>query len=144
MSTYYGSSARRLMIAALIPLAADAAAQQAWLKSFPIATDDLLYDFDNALPVFAREEADEIDAAAVMEELRTIEDHFREMCGDRPADPWTYEALAKDPAWAAVRALAREILFVLTGDRTLPMPHINFIPAAIDTATPPPVDHLAP
>ncbi|MEV7617125.1 hypothetical protein [Streptomyces sp. NPDC089799] len=144
MYAHHGSSARRLLIAALIPLAADAAAQQVWLKSFPIATDDLLYDFDNALPVFAYEEADEIDAAAVMGELRMIEEHFREMCGDRPADPWAYEALATDPAWAAVRDLAREILFVLTGDRTLPMPGIDVIPAASDTGVPLPVDHLAP
>ncbi|KJY25374.1 hypothetical protein [Streptomyces katrae] len=49
-----------------------------------------------------------------------------------------------DPAWAAVRDLAREILFVLTGDRTLPMPEINVIPATSDTAAPLPVDHVAP
>ncbi|MFE1789307.1 hypothetical protein ACFW7J_13095 [Streptomyces sp. NPDC059525] len=144
MYAHHGPSARRLLVAALIPLAADAAAQQAWLKSFPIAIDDLMYDFDNALPVFAHEESDEIDAAAVMGELRLIGDHFREMCGERPADPWTYEALATDPAWAAVRDLAREILFVLTGDRTLPMPEINVIPATSDTAAPLPVDHVAP
>ncbi|MEW1640355.1 hypothetical protein AB0469_40695 [Streptomyces sp. NPDC093801] len=144
MYARHGSSARRLLVAALIPLAADAAAQQAWLKSFPIATDDLMYDFDNALPVFAHEEADEINAAAVMGELRMIGGHFREMCGDRPADPWTYEALATDPAWAAVRDLAREILFVLTGDRTLPMPDIDVIPATSDTAAPLPVNHLPP
>ncbi|MFF5705676.1 hypothetical protein ACFY7H_24795 [Streptomyces sp. NPDC012794] len=125
----HGCRARRLLIAALIPLAADAAAQQRWLRSFPMATDDLLYDFDNALPVFVHEEGDEIDAVAVMGELRMIGDHFQEMCGERPADPWAYEALATDPAWAAVRDLAREILFVLTGDRVLPMPGIDVIPA---------------
>ncbi|MEV7617531.1 hypothetical protein [Streptomyces sp. NPDC089799] len=73
-----------------------------------------------------------------------IEDHFREMCGDRLADPWTYEALATDPAWAAVRDLAREILFVLTGDRTLPMPGISVIPGAADTEAPVSVNRSEP
>ncbi|MFJ7154121.1 hypothetical protein ACIQUQ_04205 [Streptomyces sp. NPDC101118] len=119
---WYGSPARRFMIAALSRLAADATAQQRWLEfPLPICTDELLFDFDDALPIYAREEADEIDAIAVMDELRTIEGHFEEMCGERPTDPWTYEALETDPAWAAVRELAREVLFVLTGDRTLPL-----------------------
>ncbi|MFJ6939763.1 hypothetical protein [Streptomyces sp. NPDC101132] len=119
------------MIAALSRLAADAAAQRRWLEfPFPICTDELLFDFDDALPIYAREEADEIDAIAVMDELRMIEGHFEEMCGDRPTDPWTYEALAGDPAWAAVRELAREVLFVLTGDRTLPLGRHSAIPAA--------------
>ncbi|MFJ8162506.1 hypothetical protein ACIRBY_16485 [Streptomyces sp. NPDC096136] len=38
----------------------------------------------------------------------------------------------------------RAILFVLTGDRTLPMPEIDVIPATSDTAAPLPVDRLAP
>lgn len=89
-------------------LALDPPAQVAQFPDFVVVADELALDLDHWLEVC--EAWSYIDSPDVVAALKTINDHLDQVSGSEQAERWTVEALAADPGWIEVRAMAREAL----------------------------------
>ncbi|MGH4029261.1 hypothetical protein ACQB60_10045 [Actinomycetota bacterium Odt1-20B] len=124
---------RRLLIESLTLLAADAAAQTAWLDAYGVATDEIALDFDHA---FGMTEGLVAGAGAgaegqldqgVMADLREIDALLGEMSGAENADRWTRAALSADAGWSRARELARRVLVAELGEWNVALSEICVI-----------------
>ncbi|WP_245687433.1 hypothetical protein [Streptacidiphilus griseoplanus] len=105
-------------------VAADASEQLAWVAGHGVTTDDIALDFEHAFRM-AESLAEEgsLDPAVVLD-LGAIDLIFCGMSGRDRTGRWAEDALATDPGWVRVRALARQVLVVLLGEWHRPLPEI--------------------
>ena len=109
------TSRKRLLIEAVEHLAAEPAAQQAYLASLgvPDGIDELALEFDDIAA--ARDDMRE-SAELTPEEhrmLRLIDDLLKNMSQKANMDIWTPAALVASAHWAEVRMRSREFLHLL-------------------------------
>jgi hypothetical protein len=118
---------KRLLIEALIVLAAEPGTQVAWLARHGVMPDEIALDFDHALGT-AQGLLDEgrLDRGALAD-LREIDSVLSEMSGAEHADRWTTDALFADAGWSRVRQAARRILVAQLGEWQQPLPVISVV-----------------
>ncbi|MFI9604826.1 hypothetical protein ACIHCX_34160 [Streptomyces sp. NPDC052043] len=101
---------RRLLLEALIVLAAPAPAQTAWLEKHGVVTDEIALDFDHAFRMAERLVEEGLLSSGALPDLRMIDSIFDEMTRDESSDQWTTAALISDVGWAQARGLAQQVL----------------------------------
>ncbi|TVL88450.1 hypothetical protein [Streptomyces sp. SAJ15] len=127
MSTRDASFRWRLLLNALVALAADADTQLAWLDKYQVEADELALDFDHAFRMADSMQADGLLDEKTMDRLRLIDTIFEAMSGPDCADRWSPEALAAEATWGEVKELARSVLAALQVDWQGPMPEIHVV-----------------
>ncbi|MEU5256313.1 hypothetical protein [Streptomyces longwoodensis] len=101
---------RRLVMEALIVLAAPAPAQTAWLEKHGVETDEIALDFDHAFRMAERLVEEGLLSRGALPDLRMIDLIFDEMTRDKSPDRWTKAALISDVGWGQARGLAQQVL----------------------------------
>ncbi|MFD8644493.1 hypothetical protein ACFV14_29800 [Streptomyces zaomyceticus] len=120
------SARRRLLIEAVVVVAAEPSAQVAWLEKYKVAPDEIALGFDDAYPLAGRLiEEGHLDRSA-WPCLQSIDEVFVEMTQDVGVDRWTRAALFTDMGWARARRLARDVL-ASEGEGDAPLPDICVI-----------------
>ncbi|MBB4792296.1 hypothetical protein [Streptomyces nodosus] len=100
----------RLLMEALIVLAAPAPAQTAWLEKHGVVADEIALDFDHAFRMAERLVEEGLLRRGALPDLRMIDSIFDEMTRDESPDRWTTAALISDVGWGHARGLAQQVL----------------------------------
>ncbi|MFC9793014.1 hypothetical protein ACFVJI_10295 [Streptomyces sp. NPDC127584] len=118
---------RRILIEAVVVVAAAPAVQAAWLGRYAVPPDEIALGFDDGFLLVGCLVEEEELSPAVLPLLRMIDEVFTEMTADAaPTDRWTTDALSGDAGWERARQLAREVL-ALEGEGDAPLPDIRIV-----------------
>ncbi|GAA0291062.1 hypothetical protein GCM10010302_32020 [Streptomyces polychromogenes] len=120
------SARRRMLIEAVVVVAATATAQVAWLEKDDVPPDEIAAGFDDAFRLAGQLVEDRQLNPAVLPRLQMIDEVFSEMGKAAGVDRWTREALSTDAGWDRARRLAREVL-TAEGEGDAPLPDICVI-----------------
>ncbi|MFF5784703.1 hypothetical protein ACFY8P_07025 [Streptomyces sp. NPDC012693] len=126
MESHGPSARRRVLIEAVVVLAATAQDQADWLDTHEVAPDEIALGFDDAFRLAGRLAEDGQLSDGVLPLLRMIDEVFGEITQDSGVGRWTRAALFTDPGWGRARQLAREVL-TAEGEETSPLPGIQII-----------------
>ncbi|MFJ9598074.1 hypothetical protein ACIRS3_35690 [Streptomyces virginiae] len=120
------SARRRMLIEAVLVVAAAAPAQVAWLEKYDVPPDEIALGFDDAFGLAGQLVEEGQISPAVLPCLQMIDEVFSEIGLDSGVDRWTKAAMSTDVGWDRARQLAREVL-AAEGEGDAPLPDICII-----------------
>ncbi|MFE9133089.1 hypothetical protein [Streptomyces sp. NPDC007355] len=126
MESHDPPARRRILIEAVVVLAATAQDQADWLDTHEVAPDEIALAFDDAFRLAGRLAEDGQLSGDVLPLLEMIDEVFSEITQDSSVDRWTQAALFTDPGWERARHLARDIL-TAEGEESPLLPSIEII-----------------
>lgn len=126
MESHGPAARRRILIEAVVVLAATAQDQADWLDTHEVGPDEIALGFDDAFRLAGRLAEDGQLSGDVLPLLEMIDEVFSEITQDSSVDRWTKAALFTDPGWGRARQWAREIL-TAEGEESSLLPSIQII-----------------
>ncbi|MCX5130005.1 hypothetical protein [Streptomyces sp. NBC_00347] len=120
------SARRRMLIEAVLVVAAAASAQMAWLEKHGVPPDEIALGFDDVFRLAGQLVEEGQLSPAVLPRLQMIDQVFGEIGQDSGADRWTRAAMSTDARWDSARQLAREVL-AAESERDAPPPDICIV-----------------